>query len=96
MGRLLITGTNSGAGKTTVTCALLAALTGRGMAPTAFKCGPDYIDPMFHRAIFGTRAYNLDPYFLQGNRLREHLASHAGSVNIIEGAMGYYDGIAAT
>ena len=96
MNRLLISGTNSGCGKTTITCAVLAALKARNITPTAFKCGPDYIDPMFHRAISGVTAYNLDPFFLDGNGLRAHLMAHAGNLSIIEGAMGYYDGIAAT
>lgn len=94
--RLMIAGTNSGCGKTTVTCALLSAFKARGMNLTAFKCGPDYIDPMFHRAVSGIGAYNLDPFFLDGSGLRAHLASHAGALSVIEGAMGYYDGIAAT
>ena len=63
MSRLLITGTNSGCGKTTVTCAVLSALKTRGISPTAFKCGPDYIDPLFHRAVSDIQAYNLDPFF---------------------------------
>ena len=96
MNRLLIAGTNSGCGKTTVTCALLAALKDRGIATTAFKCGPDYIDPMFHKAVSGMKAYHLDPFFLDGEGLRSHLASHAGTLSVMEGAMGYYDGIAAT
>jgi len=96
MSRLLIAGTSSGCGKTTVTCALLSALIARGSTPTSFKCGPDYIDPMFHRTASGIHAYNLDPFFLDGDGLRSHLAKHAGIVSVIEGAMGYYDGIAAT
>ena len=96
MSRLLITGTNSGCGKTTVTCAVLAALQTRGIRPTAFKCGPDYIDSMFHRAISGIKAYNLDSFFLNGDGLRSHLAAHEGELSVIEGVMGYYDGIAAT
>jgi len=96
MNRLMISGTNSGCGKTTVTCALLAALKARGVTATAFKCGPDYIDPMFHRAVSGVKAYNLDPFFLDGDGLRSHLASHAGTLSLMEGAMGFYDGIAAT
>jgi cobyrinic acid a,c-diamide synthase len=51
---------------------------------------------MFHRASLGISAYNLDPYFLDGDGLRAHLAAHAGELSVIEGAMGYYDGIAAT
>ena len=96
MNRLLIAGTNSGCGKTTVTCALLAAFKARGQSLTAFKCGPDYIDPMFHRAVSGIEAFNIDPFFLDGNSLRAHLAANAGELSVIEGAMGYYDGIAAT
>ena len=96
MNRLFITGTNSGCGKTTVTCAVLSALTARWIVPTAFKCGPDYIDTMFHRAVSGVRAYNLDPFFLDGDALRSHLARNAGEISVIEGAMAYYDGIAAT
>jgi cobyrinic acid a,c-diamide synthase len=96
MSRIMLAGTNSGCGKTTVTCAILAALKNRGAGPTAFKCGPDYIDPMFHRAVAGVAAYNLDPFFLDGGGLRSHLAAHAGGISVIEGAMGFYDGIAAT
>ena len=94
MKRLLITGTHSGCGKTTITCALLAALKQRRLSPVAFKCGPDYIDPMFHRATSNIKAYNLDPFLLNHQGLCAHLASHAGQLAIIEGAMGYYDGIA--
>jgi cobyrinic acid a,c-diamide synthase len=92
----MIAGTNSGCGKTTVTCAVLSALKARGIRPAAFKCGPDYIDPMFHRAVYGIKAYNLDPFFLNGDGLRSNLASRAGELSVVEGAMGYYDGIAAT
>ncbi len=95
MRRLLIAGTGSGCGKTTLTCALLAAFAARGIKPTPFKCGPDYIDPMFHRAVSGRPAYTLDPFFLDGEGLRLHLAAHAGEMALIEGAMGFYDGIAA-
>jgi cobyrinic acid a,c-diamide synthase len=94
--RLLIAGTSSGCGKTTLTCALLSALRARGLTLTAFKCGPDYIDPMFHRAVYGIKAYNLDPFFLDGEGLRSRLAGGAGGLSILEGAMGYYDGIANT
>ena len=96
MKRFLIAGTNSGCGKTTVVCAVLSALKARGITPTAFKCGPDYIDPMFHRAVSDIRAYNLDPFFFDAYGLRAHLASHAGEISVVEGAMGYYDGIAAS
>ena len=63
MKRFIIGGTNSGCGKTTVTCALLAALKKRGLNVSAFKCGPDYIDPMFHRKVIGVSSHNLDSFF---------------------------------
>lgn len=66
--RLLIAGTNSGCGKTTVTCAILQALVDGGVSVAAAKCGPDYIDPMFHRAITGAAGCNLDPFFLTMTR----------------------------
>ena len=57
--RLLIAAPKSGSGKTTVVCALLQALKKRGLSLTAFKSGPDYIDPMFHRRVLHTPSYNL-------------------------------------
>ncbi|MHB9292082.1 cobyrinic acid a,c-diamide synthase [Hollandina sp. SP2] len=104
MARILITGTHSGCGKTTVSCALLSAFKAQGLHIMAFKCGPDYIDPMFHRSITGVEAYNLDPFFLQGEDLRGYFATkmqHRSTIEnqslaVLEGAMGYYDGIGAT
>ncbi len=96
MSRVMIAGTNSGCGKTTVTCALLSALKARGLAPTAFKCGPDFIDPMFHRKALNVPSYNLDPFFTDGSSLRGHMAAHGGAPAVIEAAMGYYDGVAST
>ena len=64
--RLLIAGTNSGCGKTTVTCAILQALVDGGVSVAAAKCGPDYIDPMFHREIIGAKSSN--PSFLTTTR----------------------------
>ena len=85
----------SGCGKTTVTCALLQALAESGRCPGAAKCGPDYIDPMFHRAITGAAGCNLDPFFFDDDTMR-FLLAQAGAgkdVTLIEGVMGYYDGI---
>lgn len=62
--QLLLAAPSSGSGKTTAACALLSALKARGLEPCAFKCGPDYIDPMFHRAVLGVPSYNLDLFFL--------------------------------
>ena len=61
--QMLIAAPNSGSGKTTVTIALLAALKARGLNPCAFKSGPDYIDPMFHRSVLGVESHNLDLFF---------------------------------
>ena len=91
--RILIAGTNSGCGKTTVTCAVLGALQKRGLALQSYKCGPDYIDPMFHREVIGVPARNLDPFFLGPEELRRHLGAAAGRLAVAEGVMGYYDGI---
>lgn len=95
--RVLLAGTHSGCGKTTVTCALLAALKARHLDVGAFKCGPDYIDPMFHREAIGVASHNLDPFFCEENLLRQLLSAGAGrDISVIEGVMGYYDGIGLT
>lgn len=90
--RVLIAGTHSGCGKTTAVCAVLSLLKRRGVRVSALKCGPDYIDPMFHRAVLGVPSANLDSFFCSGELLRSTLAAHAGDVTVIEGVMGYYDG----
>lgn len=92
---LMIAAPASGSGKTVLACALLAALKRRGLEPCAFKCGPDYIDPMFHRSALGVDSHNLD-LFLAGedgvkSLYRRYAASH-GAV-VVEGAMGFYDGL---
>lgn len=61
--QFLVAAPCSGSGKTTLTCALLAALKRRGQDPCSFKSGPDYIDPMFHRAVLGVESHNLDLFF---------------------------------
>lgn len=97
MNRIIISGTGSGCGKTTVTLALLSALRERGLRLCSYKCGPDYIDPIFHRELLGLNTRNLDPFFSDGFALRRTLSeSGAFDLAIIEGVMGYYDGIAAT
>lgn len=93
MDRVLIAGTHSGCGKTTLTLAVLMALKAQGLRVSAFKCGPDFIDPMFHRRAIGIPCYNLDPYFCGKEHLRALLAAHAGEISVIEGVMGYYDGV---
>lgn len=93
--RLLLAGTGSGCGKTTVTTALLRALQRRGVPLAAFKCGPDYIDPMFHTEALGVPSRNLDLFFVDETEVRGQLARHipTDGVGIIEGVMGYYDGV---
>ena len=93
--RFMIAGTGSGCGKTTVTCAILQALKDRGLNIGAFKCGPDYIDPMFHSRILGKPCGNLDSFFFNENTLKYLLCKNgAGNdVNLIEGVMGFYDGL---
>ena len=94
----MLAGQSSGCGKTTVTCAILQALVNRGLKVGAFKCGPDYIDPMFHSRVIGAKARNLDLHFFSENTLRFLLAQNAADrdVSVIEGVMGYYDGTGLT
>lgn len=96
--RVMIVGTNSGCGKTTVTCAIMKALMNQGLKVAPFKCGPDYIDPMFHKHITGQPSINLDLFFLEKDRLNWLLNSHLqdSDIGIIEGVMGMYDGIGTT
>lgn len=92
--RIMIAGTGSGCGKTTVMCALLSALKLKKRNVMAFKCGPDYIDPMFHSEIIGTPSRNLDIFLLGENTVKYLLANDAEGFDaaIIEGVMGLYDG----
>lgn len=92
MKRIMIAGTHSGCGKTTVTCAILQALVNRKMNVSSFKCGPDYIDPMFHSRITNIPSYNLDRRFCSKNKLNQLLCGHKTDISVIEGVMGFYDG----
>ncbi|MCC8159926.1 MAG: cobyrinate a,c-diamide synthase [Oscillospiraceae bacterium] len=96
MKRIMIAGTNSGCGKTTVTCALLQALVNRGLKVSSFKCGPDYIDPMFHKTVIGTPSYNLDSYIMGSDTIKYLLWKNSGDISVIEGVMGFYDGLSFT
>lgn len=95
MVELLVAAAASGSGKTAVTCGLLTALAKRGLSPCGFKCGPDYIDPMFHRSVLGVESHNLDLFLCGEERLRalydRHAAGHGAAV--CEGVMGFYDGV---
>jgi cobyrinic acid a,c-diamide synthase len=91
---LIIAAPHSGAGKTTVTLAILAALARRGMKVRAAKAGPDYIDSAFHSAVTGAAAINLDSWAMPPAMLDSLAASAAGDADIfvIEGVMGLFDG----
>lgn len=96
--RLLIAGTNSGCGKTTIVNSILRAIQKQNIALCGFKCGPDYIDPMFHKAALGIPSYNLDLFFLNEKECKNLLVKHTPSdgIGIIEGVMGFYDGVSGT
>lgn len=95
MNKLLITAAASGSGKTAVTCALLAALQKRGKKVCAFKCGPDYIDPMFHCSVLGVDCHNLDLFLSGKEQMCKLFAQYSAGQEavIVEGVMGYYDGL---
>lgn len=94
--RIMIAAPGSGSGKTMITCGILKILQSR-MRPVAFKCGPDYIDPMFHRSVLGIPSRNLDTFFTEPNVTRYLMGRAADKANadiaVIEGVMGYYDGL---
>lgn len=90
--RLMIAGMTSGSGKTTLTCAFLRCLQKKGFDLKSYKCGPDYIDPMFHKKAFGIESRNLDIFFMGEERLKASVAKAQGSYAVIEGVMGLYDG----
>lgn len=96
MKRIMLTAMHSGAGKTAVTCGLLAALKARGMKVGAFKCGPDYIDPMFHTRVLGVPSRNLDLFLQGGEGVRRTLSACPAGIAVLEGAMGFYDGVSGT
>lgn len=93
--RIMLAAGASGSGKTLVTCGILQALSARGLRVASFKCGPDYIDPMFHARVIGTKSCNLDTFFTDGDTTRYLFARSAAEadVSVIEGVMGYYDGL---
>ena len=95
--KIVIAADRSGAGKTTVSCGLLAVLKKRGVKVQSFKCGPDYIDPMFHRRVLGVPSGNLDSFFTDAATLRRifraRVAESEAELALVEGVMGYYDGL---
>ena len=96
--RFMIAAPHSGSGKTALTCGLLRLLQKKGLDPASFKCGPDYIDPMFHRRVLGLNAINLDTFFTGEDMTRSLFVRHADGhpTAVIEGVMGYFDGLGGT
>lgn len=96
--RILLAAPASGSGKTWITCGILQAFMNAGKKTASFKCGPDYIDPMFHSKIIGTISKNIDSFFT-GDSITKYLfckTAEQADISVIEGVMGYYDGIAGT
>lgn len=92
--RLVIAGTGSGVGKTTMTIGLMAAFKKKGYTVQGFKCGPDYIDPTYHTAVTGRPSRNVDSWMLDHELVKEIIerGSRDTDISIIEGVMGFFDG----
>lgn len=95
MGKIMISAIKSGSGKTMITCGLLRALKKRNVDVVSYKCGPDYIDPMFHRRIIGIPSRNIDTFFLEEEKIKTLFqnTSEKYEESVIEGVMGLFDGI---
>ncbi|MEG1311113.1 MAG: cobyrinate a,c-diamide synthase [Romboutsia sp.] len=95
MKKILIAGTNSGVGKTTISLGIMQAFTKRKMEVQPYKVGPDYIDPSYHTFITGRHSRNLDSYMLDDEKIKYvfNKSSENADISIVEGVMGLYDGI---
>lgn len=93
--RVMIAAPKSGSGKTTIICAILQTLKDMGKQVVSYKCGPDYIDPMFHQRVIGIPSKNLDTFFTGENDTRKLLLKNrtGEEIAVIEGVMGLYDGL---
>ncbi|MCC7565421.1 MAG: cobyrinate a,c-diamide synthase [Methanomicrobiaceae archaeon] len=93
--RIVVAGTHSGCGKTTVASGLMAALAARGAVVQPFKVGPDFIDPTHHTEICGRISRNLDPFMMGEEGVRETFAAacRGADIAVIEGVMGMFDGL---
>ncbi|MDO4323874.1 MAG: cobyrinate a,c-diamide synthase [Lachnospiraceae bacterium] len=96
--RIMLAAPASGSGKTMITCGLLQTFVNRGLAPASFKCGPDYIDPMFHTKVIGAKSRNLDTFFTEDEVTRHLFARTAAKagISVLEGVMGIFDGLGGT
>lgn len=96
--RIVITGTDSGVGKTTVTLGLMAAFVKMSKKVQGFKCGPDYLDPTFHSSVTGRLSHQLDSWMLNEKWIHSLFVKHSktADISIIEGMMGFYDGHSST
>ena len=92
----LLSAISSNSGKTAAACGLMSAFKQKGKRVCACKCGPDYIDPMFHREVLGVDSKNLDLFFSEEEVLKEGYLRHTkdADMTITEGVMGFYDGMA--
>lgn len=94
MAGFMIAAPRSGSGKTMVTCGILELLKRKQKNPFSYKCGPDYIDGLFHRKVLGIEGGNLDSFFEQPQDMREKYAAVSEThFPVVEGVMGYFDGL---
>ena len=96
--KIMFAAMSSDSGKTSVTCGMLSLLAEMGLDPCAFKCGPDYIDPMFHRSVLGVSSHNIDLYMSDKDYVRKMFRRYSSGHGacVMEGVMGYYDGLSGT
>src|ERR1700732_1807698 len=96
--RIVVAATGSGAGKTTVTVGLVAALRARGLRVAPFKCGPDYLDPSYHARAAGRTSHNLDGWMMGREAAVATFVRTASGTDlaVVEGMMGFYDGTTPT
>ena len=94
MKKVLIAGTGSGVGKTTISLGIMQALTKRNLKVQPYKVGPDYIDPSYHTFITNRYSRNLDSYMLDDEKIKYIVknSSKDADISVIEGVMGLYDG----